>query len=258
MSAPDHRLLAGAAVLTSGTLFFLGVGQAIDPIGIATWLAPLPAFAVASRLPGRGAALVGFLAYLLGTTNSWGFFASSHDVPLMIGLPISVLQSAAFALAVWVFRRLLVRERPIAAIVAGPAAWVAVLQLVPYVEPFGLVGTLAEQLTTPLPLQLATVTGGIGVDALVLFASAAVAAARPRALVAGAGVLAVTLGYGALRLSTDTSGEAHQRVAVVASNPTRGGRMSRHRRGGTCSTATSGPSPPCRPVSTSPCCRRPR
>jgi apolipoprotein N-acyltransferase len=220
VSAPDRRLLAAGAVLTSGALFFLGVGQAIEPIGVATWLAPLPAFAVASRLSGRGAAVAAFLAYLLGTTNSWVFFTRSYDVPLVVGIPVSLFLSLAFAAAVWVFRRLLVRDRPITAVVAGPATWASCLHLVPFLEPYGLVGTLAEQLTGPLALQVATVTGGLGVDVLVLLAAAAVATARPRALVAGAVVLAAALGLGAARLGSDTVAEPHERVAVVVSNPT--------------------------------------
>lgn len=222
MSAPDRRTLvvAGMAVVASGTLFFLGVGQAIVPVAAATWLAPLPVLLVAPRVPGRAAFAAAFAAYLLGTANSWGFFARSHDVPLQIGVPISLCQALTFAAVVWVFRRLLVRGHAVTAVVTGPAVWVSLVFLVQFVEPYGMVGTLAEQLSSPLPLQVASVTGGLGVDFLVLLGACAVAALRVRALVVGAVVLAVAFGFGALRLATGTGGESSQRVALVVSNPT--------------------------------------
>ena len=225
MSAPDRRASAvvGAAVLASGVLFFFGTGQAIVAVPAATWLAPLPVLLVTARLSGRAAAVAGFAAYLLGTTNSWGFFLHSHDVPPAIGAMISLSMSLIFAATVWVFRRLLVRGHAIPACAAAAATWSGLEFLVPLVEPYGFIGTLAEQLDQPLVLQLASVTGSLGVDALVVFVSCTVAAAavtvRLRPLVVGAAVLAVVLGFGAVRLDGADAGPT-RRVALIVSNRT--------------------------------------
>lgn len=225
MSAPERRttLAAGAAVLASGVLFFFGTGQAIVAVSAATWLAPLPVLLVARHVSGRTAAAIGFMAYLLGTSNSWAFYLGSYDVPLPVGAMISVSMSLIFAAVVWVFRRMLVRGNPVLACLTGAATWSGLEFLLPFVEPYGFVGTLAEELDQPLVLQLASVTGALGVDALVMFVVSAVAAAAAtvhlRPVVVAAAVLAVVLGFGAIRMTGADSGPT-QRVAMIVSNPT--------------------------------------
>jgi apolipoprotein N-acyltransferase len=221
------RVWVPAALVSSAVLFFFGTGLAGEPIAALTWLAPLPVLLLAPRVPAPVALGVAFLASLLGTTNSWSFYLHSQDMPLGPGLLCSVALSLMFTLAVGVFRGLLRRTHPLAGAVVSAATWTAAAYLVQVLNPMGLMGTFAnDQGSVPVVVQIASVTGPWGVEFLVLFVPAAVAAlcapgvataARWRTAVAGAAVLALALGYGAVRLAEDTAGPA-RRVALVVHN----------------------------------------
>jgi apolipoprotein N-acyltransferase len=217
----EHRLpLLGLAGLCSAVLFHFGTGLA--PIAALAWLAPLPVLLAGTRTTGRIAAALAFTSCLLGLTNSWPFFAHSHDLPLWPwGVVVTVGMAATFALAVALFRALLARGRTLLAVTAAPAAWVAVLYGVASVNPRGIMGTPATtQADVPLILQTATITGVWGVEYLVLFVPMAVAAIVTRRdvrVAAFAGiVLAAVLINGTVRLHYE--GGPTQRVALVASN----------------------------------------
>ncbi|ONI80361.1 hypothetical protein ALI22I_44295 [Saccharothrix sp. ALI-22-I] len=208
------------AGLCSAALFYFGTGLA--PVAALTWLAPLPVLLVAARTSGRVAAGLAFGACLLGMTNSWPFFAGSHDVPLWPwGLMVTVGMALTFALAVVLFRTLLLHGRTLLAVTTAPAAWVAVLYVVASFNPTGIMGTLANtQADVPIVVQAASVTGAWGVEYLVLFVPVAVAALVTRrdvrvAVFTGV-VLAVVVAGGAVRLAQDD--EPAQRVALVAGN----------------------------------------
>ncbi|NUU24739.1 MAG: acyltransferase, partial [Streptomycetaceae bacterium] len=218
--ARDRRLLLPLAALCSAVLFHFGTGLA--PVAALAWLAPLPVLLAAPRTSGLIAAGLAFTSCLLGLTNGWAFSARSHDLPLWPwGVAVSVGMAATFALVTAIFRALLRRGRPLLAVTAAPAAWVAVLHVVESVNPTGVMGTLATtQADVPLVLQPAALTGAWGVEYLVLLVPAAVAALLTRrdvkvAVFAGVVVAAVLVG-GAIRLSRD--GGPAQRVALVASN----------------------------------------
>jgi apolipoprotein N-acyltransferase len=215
-----------AALACSAILFFFGTGLA--PIAALTWLAPLPVLLLAPRVSGMVAALVAFVAYFLGTTNSWHFYSHSHDIPLTTGLIMSALFALTLTLAVVVFRGLARRGRALLAALAAPAIWVSVLFLFTLLAPYGMVGTLATaQGDVPIVLQTAAVAGAWGVDFLILLASSAIAAltapgvataARVRTAAVAAVVLGVALSASALRLSGDEGTGRTQRVALVVNN----------------------------------------
>ncbi|MEU4761841.1 nitrilase-related carbon-nitrogen hydrolase [Actinosynnema sp. NPDC023794] len=220
MDSRSELALVGLAGSASAALFYFGTGLA--PVAALAWLAPLPVLLAAPRTSGRVAAALAFASCLLGLTNSWPFLAHSYDLPLVPwGVAVTVGMAATFALAVTLFRALLNRGRALLAVTAAPAAWVAVLYLVASANPTGIMGTLATtQADVPLILQTAAITGAWGVEYLVLFAPAAVAAAVTRrdvrvAAVGGVVLAAVSIG-GAVQLAQD-DGPA-RRVALVASN----------------------------------------
>src|SRR4051794_16893817 len=213
------------AVACSAAGFFFGAGLAGVPVPALTWLAPLPVLLLAPRVGAPVAVGAAFLASLLGATGSWGFFAGSADVPLPVGIGIDLALSAMFAAAVAVFRTVVTRGRPLLGAAAAAATWTAAAFLVQVVNPQGLMGTFAnDQGDVPAVLQVAAFTGGWGVELLVLFAPAAVAAlAVPgvdravarRAAVIGIAVPVLVVGLGAVRLATADSGSRHQVAAVV-------------------------------------------
>lgn len=217
---------AVAALVASAVLFYFGSG--LSPVPALSWIAPLPVFLLAQRASAMVAAGVGFVAYLLGTANSWDYYAHSRDVPLLAGLTIAIGGAVAFGLVVVVFRSLLLRGRALLAAIAAPAVWTGILYLVSVLSPKGVMGTMAwTQADVPVVLQVASVTGFWGVEFLVLLAPAAVAAAlapgvassaRVRTGVVVALVFGIVLGGGIWRLARDGGGGATQRVALVARN----------------------------------------
>jgi apolipoprotein N-acyltransferase len=232
MTAPARPGAVGApvattAVLVSAALFFLGTGFAGQPVFALTWLAPLPVLLLATRVGVPATLGAAVAAAFLGTANSWSFFLSSTDVPLWAGALISVALSGMFAAAAGVFAAVLHRGRPLLAATGAAATWTGLAYLVQQVNPMGLIGTFAnDQADAPLVLQMASVTGPWGVEFLVLFVPAAVAAlaapgadrgARQRAAAVGVAVLLLALGFGAVRLTTATPGPV-QGVALIAHN----------------------------------------
>ncbi|MEU7526609.1 nitrilase-related carbon-nitrogen hydrolase [Saccharothrix sp. NPDC042600] len=207
-----------SAVLASAVLFFFGTGMSALPA--LTWLAPLPVLLLAART--KWAPALGFVAYLLGTANSWAFQLRSHDVPMVpAGLIINIGGSITFALVVWVLRHHLTRGRPVLASLAAPALWTGLLYLVSLVNPKGVSGTFANDVAdVPVVVQTAAVAGMWGVEFLVLYVPAAVAAlmsarGKSTAIVALA-LVGVALGGGAIRLSGDDG--PVRKVAAIATN----------------------------------------
>lgn len=221
MDSARNRVLA--ALLGSAVLFYFGTG--LTPVAALTWIAPVPVLLLAPRVSALTAGWVAFVAYLLGTANSWAFQLRSHDTPLWpVGVMIDAGMSVVFLLAVLAFRLQLRRDRPMLAVLAAPAVWTGALYVVSVANPMGLGGTFANlQADLPVVLQSAAVAGMWGVEFLVMLAPAAVAvllapvASRVRAALVGAVVLALALGAGVVRLAVTDTGPT-QRVAAIATN----------------------------------------
>lgn len=207
-----------SAVLASAVLFFFGTGMSALPA--LTWLAPLPVLLLAART--KWAPALGFVAYLLGTANSWAFQLRSHDVPMVpAGLVINLGGSIVFALVVWVLRYHLTRGRPVLASLAAPALWTGLLYLVSLVNPKGVSGTLANDVADiPVVLQTVALTGMWGVEFLVLYVPAAIAAfmstSEKRTAVVALVLVGVALGGGVVRLSGDDG--PVRKIAAIATN----------------------------------------
>jgi apolipoprotein N-acyltransferase len=225
-SGRDRAISVLAALVCSAVLFYFGTG--LTPVAALTWVAPLPVLLLAPRVSGLTAGSVAFLAFLLGTANSWAFQLRSHDTPLWpIGVMIDAGLALVFTLAVVAFRLQLRRGRPLGAVITAPAVWTGALYVVSVSNPMGLGGTFANmQGDVPVVLQSAAVTGMWGVEFLVMLAPSAVAvlltpevrvALRFRAAIIAAAVLALALGAGALRMAMTSTGPT-QRVAAIATN----------------------------------------
>ncbi|MGW4641387.1 nitrilase-related carbon-nitrogen hydrolase [Sphaerisporangium sp. NPDC004334] len=216
-----------AAAACSAVLLYLGTG--LSPVAALTWIAPLPILLIAPRVTARRAMALAFLAYLAGSANSWDYFLRprpSLAVPLPAALSILIGGSVLFAVAVLLFRALLVRGHAVLATLAVPATWVGVLYLTSLASPSGVMGTLATtQADVTTVVQIASVTGFWGVEYLVLLVPAAIAAcsatgipviARLRAGAAGLVISALALGYGTFRLHDSPAAASSRHVVVLA------------------------------------------
>ncbi|ADJ43086.1 apolipoprotein N-acyltransferase [Amycolatopsis mediterranei S699] len=185
------------ATVASAVLFFFGTG--LDPVPELAWLAPLPVLLLAPRVPGAAAMACAFVAYLAGSAGSWSYFWHSLSIPRPAAIGILGGSALLFALSAGLFRVLVRRGHGLPAALAAPALWTVVLYVVSLLNPTGVMDTLmTTQADRPSVLRLATVTGGWGVEFLVLFVPAAVAAAlapgvRARARLSGLVVTAAVL-----------------------------------------------------------------
>jgi apolipoprotein N-acyltransferase len=196
-----------AAVVASAALFYFGTGFTPVP-GLAA-LAPLPILWLAPRTSARLTALLSWLTFALGTTNSWALYKDSVDVPIPLAVVIVVGTSATFMAATLLFRALILRGHGLLATLAAPAAHVSGWYLASVLSPAGIMGTLATgQADVPVVLQIASLTGAWGVDYLVMLVPAAAAALlspgvrRVRTAAAAGLAVAATLAFGAVRLAT--------------------------------------------------------
>ena len=212
------------ATVTSAVLFYFGTG--LDPVPELAWLAPLPILLIAPRVRGAVAVVCAFVAYLAGSVGSWSYFWHSLAIPRPAALGILGGSAVLFALFVALFRVLLRRGHPFLAALAAPALWTVVLYAVTLASPVGLMGTLmTTQADRPAVLRIASVTGGWGVEFLVLFVPAAVAAALApgvRARSRLTGLVAVAAALGALVFwSVPAPSGPSTRIALVAPGQSR-------------------------------------
>ncbi|MEU7789181.1 nitrilase-related carbon-nitrogen hydrolase [Amycolatopsis sp. NPDC049159] len=164
------------ATLASAVLFFFGTG--LDPLPELAWLAPLPILLLAPRVHGGVALASAFTAYLAGSAGSWSYFWHSQSVPRPAALAILGGSAVLFALPAALFGVLVRRGHGFLAALAAPALWTVALYVVSLLNPTGLMGTfMTTQADRPSIVRIAAVTGGWGVEFLVLFVPAAVAAA---------------------------------------------------------------------------------
>ncbi|MCR6487689.1 acyltransferase [Amycolatopsis sp. OK19-0408] len=220
-----HKLgWAVVATTASAVLFFFGTG--LDPVPELAWLAPLPVLLLAPRVPGAAALGCAFAAYLAGSCGSWSYFWHSQAVPRPAAIAILGGSALLFALATGLFRLLVRRHHGFLAALAAPALWTVALYVVSLLNPTGLMGTLmTTQADRPSVLRLAAVTGGWGVEFLVLFVAAAVAAAlapgvRARSRLTGLVAVAAVLG-GLVFWSLPAPAGPSTRIALVAPGQSR-------------------------------------
>ncbi|MGN6381254.1 MAG: nitrilase-related carbon-nitrogen hydrolase [Dyella sp.] len=216
-------LVAGlAAVALSALGWWFGSGLA--PQWWLTWLAPLPVLLLAPRVRRRWAALAAFAAYALGGLNQWSYLHGYIGLPMSTIVPAVAGPGITLMLCVLLFRRLLVRERPVVAALAVPALWVTIEYINTQLSPHGTFGSIAyTQMDALAILQLAAFTGLWGISFALLLVPAVLAvlaaqqvSARDRRTVATVGVvlLGAALGFGLWRLQAPATTSV--RVGLVS------------------------------------------
>ena len=215
-----NPFLVVAAGLASAALFYFGTG--LHPIWWLLWLAPVSVLAIAPRVHGGAAFLLGSIAWLLGEMNQWHYLRHEIALPLRITILFFVITAVVFGLGVLFMRSFLRRESLFLASLAFPTYWVTCEYLNALASPHSTWGNLAYTQMNCLPvIQIASVTGLWGISFVVFLFAGAVAA-----LMSGVGkpwqrrVLAIAVGFivcavfvfGEWRLRTNPSG---QRVAVT-------------------------------------------
>jgi apolipoprotein N-acyltransferase len=187
--------LIAAAGLVSAAFAYVGTG--LHPIWWALWLAPIPVLAIAPRLRGSAAFLLGAIAWLIGEMNQWNYVRHEIELPLQITILYFVVPAIVFGFVVLFVRSFIRRGSLFLASLAFPVYWVAYEYLTAIASPHSTWGNLAYTQMNCLPvIQIASITGLWGISFIVFLFAGAVAA-----LLSGAGepwqrrALAITVGF---------------------------------------------------------------
>ena len=212
-----------ACAATAATMYF---GSGLNPVWPLLWVAPLPVLWFATRHGRWSAALVAGIASLAGALTYWGYFRVL-GLPFVAWLSGFGVAALIFALAVVLFRALLLRNRVASAVLAFPAAWVTFEYVRNLVWPHGSAGSLAYSQLHFLPfLQLASLTGPWGMTFVLILFPAGLAVAwqlrkearrASRVLLFTVGTVGAVLIFGAVRLALPQPGP-EVRVALIASD----------------------------------------
>ena len=212
-----------AAGLASAALSYFGTG--LYPIWWLLWLAPVPVLAIAPRLGGSAAFLLGSIAWLIGEMNQWNYVMHRIELPVQTIILFFVITAVVFGLGVLFVRSFLRRGSLFLAAVAFPVYWVMYEYLTAISSLHSTWGNLAYTQMNCLPvIQIASTTGLWGITFIMFLFSGATAA-----LLSGAGkpcqrrVLAIAVGavvcavfvFGKWRLQSTPSAQSVT-VALIA------------------------------------------
>lgn len=211
-----HPVLAASlAVLITAALLLVGDGM--NPMWPAMWIAFLPIMLLAAETPSwRIAAGATGLSMLLGSLAMLNYLHFALHLPVMAWLIPYLIVSLLFAAGMLLFRSLLHRGAVFCAVIALPAFWTVCEYLASFAPPSGTAGSLAYTQERFLPiLQVASLTGPWGITFLLLLFPSAVASGlylrrrKPlQAAVVVGSVLVVLAGailFGAIRMAAPIS-----------------------------------------------------
>ena len=221
------RLIKAGVALACGVLLFLSCAD--FDIWPLTWIAVAPLIAVVLHPSTKRPAVYGFLCGLTANGGGFywivGFLQRFGHLPIAASAPIFALligyQATTFALFAWVLRRIHDRLPQIPVVILAPVSYVSLELVMPFIFPWYLAITQAWH---PLAIQVAELTGPLGVSFILVMVNAAIYAATKKQMrqVAGAAVaMALVLGFGALRIhqvSAARDAAPKLKVGVVQAN----------------------------------------
>lgn len=211
----------------SAAFAYLGTG--LHPIWWALWLAPIPVLAIAQRLRGSAAFVLGAIVWLIGEMNQWNYVRHAIELPLQIIVLYFLVPAVVFGFGVLFVRSFIRRGSLFLASLAFPVYWVAYEYLTATASPHSTWGNLAYTQMACLPLiQVAAITGIWGIS-FIVFLFAGTAGALPsgagtpwqrRALTVTTGfVVCAALGFGKWRLQSSPSAQSVSVMLIARDVP---------------------------------------
>ena len=204
----SKKILIPAIILFSGICWYLAFDLS-GHFGWLIWIAPAPVLYICSRVSGGQAFVIAFLAFLIGRCSWLSYLLSVLPMAAVIILTLSLpLIFAGIVLLV----RMIVRRSssPLIASLAFPVLWSAFEFLSILTSRDGTFGSLAYTQCNFLPvIQLASLTGILGISFLLCFIPSAIAVSGhyyDRAATTGyllpvtALSLLLVIGYGSIRI----------------------------------------------------------
>jgi apolipoprotein N-acyltransferase len=224
--AAKYRHLGIALLVIASAAVLVWFGNGLNPLWPLLWFAPLPVLLFALHSGWRSAAVVAFLAWLIGSLTLWHYLRLV-GVPPVTWFSIFGAVALIFAAAVLAFRALVHRGASWSALLVLPATWVSFEYIRNLTTPHGTAGSLAySQLHFLAFLQLASITGPWGLSFLLLLFPAALAIgvylrrSQPKQalsiVAASLGAIVLVLVFGIVRLAIPQSQKV--RVGLIASD----------------------------------------
>ena len=222
-SRPDRlpRFAAPLAVAASAVCWWFA--SSLHPLWWAAWLAPLPLLWIAPRMRARSTVLAVLLAWVIGGCSQWHYLHDVIRLPMPVPLTAILVPALLMLPVVLLFRALVRRRRTLAAMLSVPLAATGLGWLAAVTSPHGTFGNVAYSQMDSLPvIQVSALVGLWGVGFVVWLLPAMLAAlgapamrGRVVALLAGVGILSLSLGYGMWRLQDDAATQ-RMRVGLVS------------------------------------------
>ncbi|MGC1550281.1 MAG: nitrilase-related carbon-nitrogen hydrolase [Rhodanobacter sp.] len=202
-------------------------GAQLHPVWWAAWLAPLPILWLATRVRARWVILAALVASMIGSLQQWHYIHDMLHLPLQALVPQFFGPALAFMLCALLYRRLVLRGRPLAAALAVPVLWTAIFFINGTLSHDGTWSDLAySQMDALAVIQIAAVTGLWGVGFIVMLAPATVAVlcertanarSRWQVVLVGGGLVVAALLYGGWRLhSADREPNTPVNIGLLA------------------------------------------
>jgi apolipoprotein N-acyltransferase len=225
--SPSYRRFLEALLAIAASAALLYFGNGLEPLWPLVWFAPLPILLLALRSDWRTTALSAVAVIMIANLNLWVYLTKAIMMPGFLWVVMCLPMAVAFAAGVLLFRALVLRGALLSGLLALPAVWVAAEYVRNLTWPHGSAASLAYSQLKFLPfLQLASITGPWGMSFVLLLLPAAIAIALHlrstsprlalRVMVAGFGVIAIVLVFGAIRLAQP---EAHKvKVGLIATD----------------------------------------
>lgn len=212
-------------VALSAALLWFGTG--LHPIWWLTWIASIPVLLASARVSWRMAFLFAIAAWAIGGLNQSSYLHGLIGLPWQVALLADLAPALIFAIAVAVWRILIIRGMPLRAAAAFASVWVCYEFGLQKISVNSTFGSLAYTQMDFLPVvQIASVAGVAGISFILFFIPGAVAALLSRAgtrrdrLMAGVVTAALVIaisGWGTWRLLQPLSGP-HIQVGLAASD----------------------------------------
>lgn len=215
-------ILVPAGILVSGLCWFLSCGLRGD-FWYLLWIAPVPVLLISYNLSGKKVFMIAFISYLIGRLSWISYLVSV--LSLAPALIFTLALPAIYSLIIIINRSIVLKSKSWISVFAYPVIFTAYEFLLTSFSPDGSAASIAYSQSDFIPvIQIASVTGILGITFLVSFAPSVVALAYQLRnykmklfciLLSGGCILFSAAIYGFVRINNHNSGNAIKAGLVI-------------------------------------------
>lgn len=168
-----QRFLIISVIIISGLCWYFSNGLTGD-LWYLLWLAPVPVLIISLRATGKMAFVISFIAYLIGRLSWFTYLVSVATlVPAII---FTTAFALFFSVIITITRQSVLKSNSWYALLAFPVFFTAFEFLLMKFSPDGSAGSISYSQSNVLPfIQIASITGILGITFLVTFIPSAIA-----------------------------------------------------------------------------------